>query len=98
MAILKAYDELANCLARERIELKELIDAMVKDENVDEFWEFWLKDVPENQLVRPDEYSYVRNFVHAPFWVALCLTRLGVAPPPVAVRYFFVVSRGLEIG
>ncbi|KAJ3055066.1 hypothetical protein HK097_011629 [Rhizophlyctis rosea] len=84
MVIMKAYDELANVLARERIELKELIDAMVKDENVDEFWDFWLRDVPENQLVRPDEYSYTRNFVQSPFWCALVLTRLGVAPPVVA--------------
>ncbi|KAJ3041918.1 hypothetical protein HDV00_008427 [Rhizophlyctis rosea] len=84
MQVMKAYDDLANALARERIELKELIDATVVDANVDEFWNFYLHDVPENQLVRPDDYNYTRNFVHAPFWIALLLTKLTIPPPPIA--------------
>ncbi|KAI9106007.1 armadillo-type protein [Phlyctochytrium arcticum] len=79
--LLKAYDELANCILKERAELPELIAAVTMDATGDEFWGFFLEDAPENQLVRPDDYNYARNFVHAPFWVALLLTKLG-APPP----------------
>ncbi|KND03924.1 uncharacterized protein SPPG_01373 [Spizellomyces punctatus DAOM BR117] len=81
--LLKAYDELANVIARDRTEITELVDAITLDANVDEFWNFYLEDAPDNQLVRPDDYNYARNFVHTPFWISLLLTKLGVPPPSV---------------
>jgi small nuclear ribonucleoprotein (snRNP)-like protein len=83
---LKAYDELANSILKDRNEMKDLVDAMIHETAVDEYWNFFLEDAPENQLVKPDDYSYTRNFVHGPFWIALLLVKLGVPPPPLMVR------------
>ncbi|TPX59062.1 hypothetical protein PhCBS80983_g02729 [Powellomyces hirtus] len=81
MTSLKAMDDLAQAMARDRGDIKELVEAITLDANVDEFWDFYLSDAPDNQLVNPDDYNYARNFVHSPFWVSLLLTKLGVAPP-----------------
>ncbi|KAJ3090469.1 hypothetical protein HK102_003650 [Quaeritorhiza haematococci] len=68
-------------------QLEALRDAMdaKSPELVDVFWQFFLADVPDNHLVRPDEYNYSRNFIHAPFWVALLMTKLKVPPPVVSL-------------
>ncbi|KAJ1562765.1 hypothetical protein HK096_003735 [Nowakowskiella sp. JEL0078] len=81
---IKAYDDLAFAIAKEKLGgLQDLVAAIALEENVDLFWEFFLSDVPENQLVRPDEYNYTRNFIHSPFWISLLLTKLNVHPPPL---------------
>ncbi|KAI9005894.1 armadillo-type protein [Gaertneriomyces semiglobifer] len=84
--LLRAYDELAYsiCMARERTEVGDLIKSITMEDKVDEFWNFFLQDAPDNQLVRPDDYNYARNFVHTPFWISLLLTKLEVLPPSVA--------------
>jgi hypothetical protein len=87
---LRSMDNLANYMAKSKSELKELIAAIVDDKFVDEYWKFFLHDAPENQLVRPDEYNYVRNFIQGPFWIALLLTKLGVPPPPTSVRKDYI--------
>ncbi|OAJ41162.1 hypothetical protein BDEG_24803 [Batrachochytrium dendrobatidis JEL423] len=42
---------------------------------------YYLADVPENQLARPDDYNYSRNMIQSPFWVSLLFTKLSCAPP-----------------
>ncbi|KAI8822501.1 armadillo-type protein [Fimicolochytrium jonesii] len=83
-SLLKAFDSLAFAMARDRIEIKALIDATIADHNVDHFWDFFLGDVVDNQMVDPDDYNYGRNFIHGPFWIALLLTKLAVPPPSIA--------------
>ncbi|RKO83110.1 hypothetical protein BDK51DRAFT_30371, partial [Blyttiomyces helicus] len=83
--LLKTYDELATALAAPipgSPSLATIVQAVGSEASADEFWNFFLADVPENQLVRPDDYPYWKNFVHAPFWVAIVLCKLGVLPPP----------------
>ncbi|KAJ1568770.1 hypothetical protein HK405_014015 [Cladochytrium tenue] len=79
---LRAFDELANFLYKNKGDLQDLVSALGQKTTVEEFWIFFLKDTPENQLVRPDDYDFGRNFIHAPFWIALVLTKLSVGPPP----------------
>ncbi|KAJ3014030.1 hypothetical protein HKX48_005388 [Thoreauomyces humboldtii] len=79
--MIKAMDELAQAITRDQTAIKDLIEAITLDANVDEFWDFYLKDTPDNQLVSPDDYNYARNFVHSPFWISLLLTKLGISPP-----------------
>ncbi|KAJ3148056.1 hypothetical protein HDU89_004901 [Geranomyces variabilis] len=81
LTLLKTMDDLAQAMARERSNIKDLVDAITLDANVDEFWDFYLAEAPDNQLVNPDDYSYAKNFVHSPFWISLLLTKLGVTPP-----------------
>ncbi|KAJ3313925.1 hypothetical protein HDU76_002509 [Blyttiomyces sp. JEL0837] len=82
---LRAFDDLANFIAKERVDFAELIDAITQESSVDEYWMFFLDDAPENQLVRPDDYNYNRNFIHAPFWISILLSKLNVNPPPLTI-------------
>ncbi|KAL2913671.1 hypothetical protein HK105_206831 [Polyrhizophydium stewartii] len=82
---IKAYDQLATALALHKTEYRPLIDAMLLYERIDEFWNFYLSDVPENQLARPDDYNYSRNFVQSPFWISILLTKFSCTPPPLTL-------------
>ncbi|EGF80415.1 hypothetical protein BATDEDRAFT_24972 [Batrachochytrium dendrobatidis JAM81] len=78
---IRAYDQLATSLAIHKTDYRSLIDAMLLHERIDEFWQYYLADVPENQLARPDDYNYSRNMIQSPFWVSLLFTKLSCAPP-----------------
>ncbi|KAI8809948.1 armadillo-type protein [Cladochytrium replicatum] len=81
---LKCFSELASAIAKDRAgELRELVVAITLDENVDTFWQYFLGSVDENQLAKPDDYNYSKNFVHSPCWTAILLTKLGIHPPPL---------------
>ncbi|KAJ3213498.1 Jouberin [Dinochytrium kinnereticum] len=95
--IIKGYDDLANFIEKNKLDLQDLIDSITHDANIDEFWNFYLEDAPENQLVRPDDYGYVRNFIHMPFWISILLTKLNVPPPPAAQYSDFSASSSLDI-
>ncbi|KAI9207546.1 armadillo-type protein [Polychytrium aggregatum] len=82
LEVIKCMDELANQIAKDRVELREIIDSIISDDNADMMWNFFLSEVLDNGLVKPDEYDYSRNFIQSPFWVALLMTKLGVSPPP----------------
>jgi hypothetical protein len=79
---IKAYDNLCIALAINKIELRTITDALVAIERTDQFWNFFLNDVQENQLARSDEYDYSRNYIANPFWIALLCTKFNVRPPP----------------
>ncbi|TPX30748.1 hypothetical protein SmJEL517_g05768 [Synchytrium microbalum] len=83
-AVLKVYDDIANKICNVQTSCAPLVEVITADESVDRFWEFFLSDVPENQLVRPDDYSYTRNFVQAPFWISLLLCKFRLPPPPAS--------------
>lgn len=80
---IRAFDDLANFVQKDRTELRDLVNGISQDSTVDEFWEFFLGDAPDNQLVRPDDYNYGRNFIHNPYWIAIMLTKISVPPPPL---------------
>ncbi|KAI8922787.1 armadillo-type protein [Entophlyctis helioformis] len=82
---VKAYDQLATALALHKTDHRPLVDAILLYERVDEFWRFFLDDVPENQLANPDDYNYSRNFVQNPFWVSILLTKFSCSPPPLSL-------------
>eukprot|EP00842_Homolaphlyctis_polyrhiza_P003152 jgi/Hompol1/3838/HPOL_003403-RA len=82
---IKAYDQLATALALHKTDYRPLIDAMLTYDRIDEFWAFFLMDVPENQLAHPDEYNYSRNFVQSPFWISTLLTKFACTPPPLSL-------------
>ncbi|TPX45274.1 hypothetical protein SeMB42_g04067 [Synchytrium endobioticum] len=80
--VVTMYDQIASKLSVLRTDCAEFIAAITTDALVDTFWNFFLNDVPENQLVRPDDYSFTRNSVQTPFWISLLLTKLRASPPP----------------
>ncbi|KAI8611201.1 armadillo-type protein [Chytriomyces sp. MP71] len=82
-ATIKAYDDLANAILKEKVKLTELIEFLTLETNADMFWDFFLEGIEDNKLVRPDDYGYTRNFVHAPFWISILLVKLCMTPPPL---------------
>ncbi|KAJ3242402.1 hypothetical protein HDU78_001407 [Chytriomyces hyalinus] len=80
---IKAYDDLANAILKDKSKLTDLLESMTLETNADAFWGFYLEGVTDSQLVRPDDYDYTRNFIHAPFWISIVLTKLSMTPPPV---------------
>ncbi|KAJ1344384.1 hypothetical protein BSLG_001041 [Batrachochytrium salamandrivorans] len=81
-AKIKAYDQLAMALAVHKTEYQSLIESMVLYEHLDEFWRYYLADVPETQLAHPDDYNYSRNFIQCPIWISILFTKLSCMPPP----------------
>ncbi|KAJ3352902.1 hypothetical protein HDU83_007559 [Entophlyctis luteolus] len=82
---VKAFDNLANSILKDKPKLHELIDALTIESTVDKFWNFFLNGVTDSQMVKPDDYDYTRNFIHEPFWIAIILTKLSMTPPPISV-------------
>ncbi|KAJ3208349.1 hypothetical protein HDU82_002587 [Entophlyctis luteolus] len=82
---VKAFDNLANSILKDKPKLHELIDALTIESTVDKFWTFFLNGVTDSQMVKPDDYDYTRNFIHEPFWIAIILTKLSMTPPPISV-------------
>ena len=89
LRIVKCYDEVASTIIEHKEDFASLVGAIRQEEIVDQFWSFFLHDVPENQLARPDDYSYARLFVHSPFWVSLLLSKIGMPPPSIQVLFVF---------
>ncbi|KAI9350180.1 armadillo-type protein [Obelidium mucronatum] len=80
---LKAFDDLANAILKDKPKLQELIDALTSESSADTFWYFFLDGVTDSQLVKPDDYDYTKNFIHSPFWISILLTKLSMTPPPL---------------
>ncbi|KAJ3064614.1 hypothetical protein HDU98_011984, partial [Podochytrium sp. JEL0797] len=83
---IKAFDDLANSILKDRPKLQELIDALMMESTVDTFWFFYLEGVTDSQLVKPDEYDYTKNFIHSPFWISILLSKLSMTPPPLTTN------------
>ncbi|KAJ3339980.1 hypothetical protein HDU91_000920, partial [Kappamyces sp. JEL0680] len=83
LELVRAYDAFATALAANKQDFRGIIEAMAVPIRVDECWAFFLNGVPENQLVRPEEYDYLRNFIHSPIWISLVYTKFTVPPPPM---------------
>lgn len=79
---IKVYDEFATFLSINRSHCKQIIETIVSEDISDYIWNFYLGDVSDNYLARPDEYTYKRNFIHTPFWFSTLYTKIGVLPPP----------------
>lgn len=82
LGLIKAYDTLCITLAINKVELRTITEALVNVDRTDQYWNFFLHDVQENQLARSDEYDYSRNYIANPFWIALLCTKFNVQPPP----------------
>ncbi|KAJ3084110.1 hypothetical protein HDU99_003321 [Rhizoclosmatium hyalinum] len=78
---IKAYDDLANAILKDKPKLQELIDSLTAEGTVDTFWFFFLDGVADSQLVKPDDYDYTKNFIHSPFWISILLAKLSMTPP-----------------
>ena len=74
-------DSMGEVFSTNKALLKPLIDGFQQDVSGDKMWWFFLLDVSDATLVRPDEYAYNRNFVHAPYWTAILFTKIGALPP-----------------
>ncbi|KAJ3226007.1 hypothetical protein HK099_005713 [Clydaea vesicula] len=82
--MVQLFDDLATAFINNKTGLKILIEGLLSETVSDKVWNFFLHDVTENSLVRPDEYGYTRNFIHAPFWTAILYTKLGAVPPNIS--------------
>jgi hypothetical protein len=80
--LIRAYDQLCTAIAINKSELRGAIDAATLPARIDAFWDFFSEHVPDNQLARPEEYNFNKNFVHDPIWISLLCTKLSVPPPP----------------
>lgn len=83
--LIREMDAFANGIYKVRNEIKAFLEVLTAPGFVDEYWTFFAADTPESQLIRPDDYNFNAVFVHAPFWIALLLTKLSVPPPPFSV-------------
>lgn len=83
--LTRAYDQLCTAIANHESELRGAIDAAAQPTRIDVFWNFFLEKVPDNQLPRPEEYNFNKNFVHDPIWISLFCTKLSLPPPPFGV-------------
>jgi hypothetical protein len=83
LGMMKLYDQLITALAVAKLEMKSLVETFSIPYRVDSFWQYFMHKVPENQLVRPEEYDYTRNYVHNPIFSALLFTKFSVPPPPL---------------
>lgn len=90
--LLQLYDDLGTAIWINRVAVKPLIDALLQEPLCDKVWFFYLLNVSDTALARPDEYSYSRNFIHAPFWIAILYTKIGAVPPP-AVSFLLILGR-----
>jgi hypothetical protein len=84
---LRIYDTLSAYLLTSKLELRNIIDIVFSHARVDEVWAFYLHRVPENQLVRPEEYNYNLNRIQNPMWPALLFSKFSVPPPPLGVSW-----------
>ena len=85
LALTKAYDSLCTSIAVHKSEIRPIIDALINNERPDKYWSFFLGDVQENQLARPDDYNYFRNFTQSPFWISLLCTKFNILPPALVI-------------
>ena len=79
LALPKAYDDLASVLPQN--EYKSVVEYLSSDKIATLVWDYYLRDAADNQLVQPDDYSYARNYIQSPYWLALLLTKLNVKAP-----------------
>jgi hypothetical protein len=75
-------DDLATAMAVNKLDLRLILDLVFQNEKTDYFWDYFLADVQENQLARPGDYDYSRNYTHSPFWIAILFTKFNILPPP----------------
>ncbi|KAJ3000336.1 hypothetical protein HDV02_006143 [Globomyces sp. JEL0801] len=83
---MRVYDNLCTAMAINKIELRPLIDAMILPFRVDQFWDFFLSGIPENQLARPEDYNYKKVYIQMPIWISLFYTKFNVPPPPIGAE------------
>jgi hypothetical protein len=80
---LHNFDCLGELIWANKSVAKPLVDGLQQEIICDKMWNYFLLNVSDTTLVRPDEYNYNRNFVHAPIWTALLYTKIGAFPPIV---------------
>jgi hypothetical protein len=83
LELVRTFDYLATLMIMNKHDYRLIIEAMSHSSRVDESWQFFIQGVPENQLVRPEEYDYLRIHVQNPIWFALFYTKFGIPPPPI---------------
>lgn len=89
--LLSNFEEIASVFVSSKSLLKPLIEAITAEVITDTFYSYYLGDVADNTLARPDEYSYSRNFVQAPFWISILYSKLAVCPPQIV--YYINLGR-----
>lgn len=82
---VRLFDNLAETLWANKSLAKPVVDGLQQELIADRLWNFFMNGASDASLVKPDEYSYARNFIHAPFWTAILFSKLSTLPPPVSV-------------
>ena len=80
---VRMYESFSSFLLLNKLDLRPIIEVVISGAKVDEVWAFYLSGVPENQLVRPEEYNYSRNSIHNPMWASLLYSKFSIPPPPL---------------
>jgi len=58
----------------------------------DKFWEFFLKNCSDDQLIRPDEFNYSRFFIQTPFFITLLYSKFNIPPPALNVNILLYIN------
>lgn len=77
---VKAYNLLADTLASNEDKLG-LKGALSASAHVYVFWNHFLRTIPENQMAKPENYSFTKFTAANPFWVSLLYVALDVKAP-----------------
>ncbi|ORY35099.1 hypothetical protein LY90DRAFT_704931 [Neocallimastix californiae] len=79
--LIKAYDNLANAIHINQNNCKNITNILFDDYFTDKFWDFFLENCSDDQLVKPDEYNYSKFFIQTPFFISLLYSKFSVPPP-----------------
>eukprot|EP00833_Pecoramyces_ruminatium_P009167 jgi/Orpsp1_1/1183199/evm.model.c7180000084240.1 len=79
--LIKAYDNLANAIHINQNNCKVLTTILFENYITDKFWDFFLENCPDDQLIRPDEFNYSRFFIQLPFFISLLYSKFSIPPP-----------------
>ena len=100
--LIKAYDNLANAIHINQNNCKNITNILFDDYFTDKFWDFFLENCSDDQLVKPDEYNYSKFFIQTPFFISLLYSKFSVPPPALNVckkkkKFFFFFFLNIKL-
>ncbi|ORX46647.1 hypothetical protein BCR36DRAFT_356717 [Piromyces finnis] len=79
--LIFSYDNLVNAILTNQNNFQNLTNILFEDFITDKFWDFFLENCPEDQLIRPDEYNYSNFFIQTPFFISILYSKFNIPPP-----------------
>ncbi|ORX86881.1 hypothetical protein BCR32DRAFT_289679 [Anaeromyces robustus] len=78
---LKNIINKSNAIQINQNNYQDLINILFEDFMTDKFWEYFLENCSDGQLVKPDEFNYSRFFIQTPFFISILYSKFNIPPP-----------------